>query len=270
MRTIMHLSDLHFGRVHRPTLAPLAAAIDTIKPDFIAISGDLTQRARPGQFREARGFLDALPSPYLVVPGNHDVPLYNLAARFGNPLGRYRRFITDDLTPRFLDDELAVLGINTARATVTKGGRVNQRQVSEICAEFDGLAGTQTRIVVTHHPFDLPEGASETDLVGRARMAMAAFAKCGVDLFLSGHLHLTRTGSTARYKIPGYTALVVQAGTAISTRQRGEENAFNLIRIERPLITVESHVWQPAVLRFALTESAAFRHSTAEGWVRAA
>jgi 3',5'-cyclic AMP phosphodiesterase CpdA len=270
MRTIVHLSDLHFGRVHRPALDPLAAAIAAIKPDLVAVSGDLTQRARVSQFREARAFLDGLPARYLVVPGNHDVPLYNVALRFGSPLGRYRRWITDDLTPSVIDEEMAVLGINTTRALVQKGGRVNERQVSELCAEFDGVAGDQTRIVVTHHPFDLPEGASETNLVGRARMAMAKFAKCGVDLFLSGHLHLTRTGSTARYKIPGYAALVVQAGTAISTRQRGEENSFNLIRIERPKITVESHVWQPAVLRFALTESAEFRHSSAEGWTSAA
>ena len=270
MRTIVHLSDLHFGRVHRPALKPLADAVAAIQPDLVAVSGDLTQRARTSQFKEARAFLDSLSAKYLVVPGNHDVPLYNVALRFGDPLGRYRRYITDDLTPSFIDDEMAVLGINTARALVAKGGRVNERQVAEICAEFDRAAGDQARIVVTHHPFDVPDGHAETDLVGRARMAMAAFAKCGVDLFLSGHLHLTRTGSTARYKIPGYSALVIQAGTAVSSRVRGEENAFNLIRIERPRITVESHVWQAAVMRFALTESAEFRHSPAEGWVSAA
>ena len=99
MRTIIHLSDLHFGRVHRPALAPLAAAIERIKPDFIAISGDLTQRARPGQFREARAFLDALPAPYLVVPGNHDVPLYNVVQRVLKPLAKYRRIVSTDLEP---------------------------------------------------------------------------------------------------------------------------------------------------------------------------
>ncbi len=270
MRTIVHLSDLHFGRVHRPTLEPLARAIADLKPSLVAVSGDLTQRARVSQFKEAKAFLDALPAPYLVVPGNHDVPLYNLFARFSGPLNRYRALITDDLTPSFIDDEIAVLGINTTRAMVTKGGRVNERQIDAICEDFAQLPGDRTRVVVTHHPFDLPEDAPEHDLVGRARMAMSMFAKSSVDLFLSGHLHLTRTGSTERYRIPGYSALVIQAGTAISNRQRGcEENAFNFIRIERPRITVESHVWQPSALRFALTESAAFRHSDAEGWLPA-
>jgi 3',5'-cyclic AMP phosphodiesterase CpdA len=202
------------------------------------------------------------------VPGNHDIPLINLLTRFAQPLTRFKRYITDDLTPSFVDAEIAVLGINTARSLTHKGGRVNQAQVSEICAQFNDLAGDQTRIVVTHHPFDIPEAAEETDLVGRAKMAMRAFAQCGVDLFLAGHLHLTHHGSTARYKIPGFSALAVQAGTATSTRGRGEENSFNLIRVQRPTITIESYVWQPAALNFAHTDSAMFRH-TPQGWAPA-
>ena len=140
--------------------------------------------------------------------------------------------------------------------------------MSEICAAFDQLAGGQTRIVVTHHPFDVPGAAGEDDLVGRARKAMHAFAKCGVDVFLAGHLHRTHHGSTARYHIPGYSALAVQAGTATSNRGRGEENSFNLIRVDRPHITIESYVWQPAALHFAHTDSAVFQR-TPLGWAPA-
>ena len=268
MRTIVHLSDLHFGRVHMPTLAPLRAAVEAVHPDLVAISGDLTQRARTAQFKEARAFLDSLPHPQIVVPGNHDVPLFNVVTRVAQPLARYRRYITDDLAPSFVDDEIAVLGLNTTRSFVHKGGRVNERQLSEICDDFGRLAGSQTRIVVTHHPFDIPEGAKESDIVGRARVAMAMFATCGVDLFLAGHLHLTHHGNTARYQIPGYSALAVQAGTATSTRGRGEENSFNLIRVERPRIAIESHAWQPSALRFALTDTSVFTHSAA-GWAPA-
>jgi len=95
MRTIVHLSDLHFGKVHRARLEPLAQAVTTIAPDLVAVSGDLTQRARLGQFREAKSFLATLPLPQVVVPGNHDVPLFNLALRFGDPLGRFRRLHQD-------------------------------------------------------------------------------------------------------------------------------------------------------------------------------
>lgn len=267
MRLIAHLSDLHFGTVHLPTLAPLRVALHAIQPHVVAISGDLTQRARVSQFREAREFLDSLPRPQIVVPGNHDVPLYNVFARFAEPLSRYQRYITGDLSPSFIDDEIAVMGVNTARSLTFKGGRVSQRQATRACTAFDGLSGAQTRIVVTHHPFDVPADGDEDDLVGRSRMAMQAFAKCGVDLFLSGHLHRTHHGSTStRYKIPGHSALVIHAGTATSTRGRGEENSFNLIRIDRPRISVETHVWQPSALNFALTRSLEFRHAE-KGWV---
>jgi predicted phosphodiesterase len=109
-----------------------------------------------------------------------------------------------------------------------------------------------TKIIVTHHPFDVPEGHErEADLVGRAQMAMEALATCGADVLLSGHLHVSHTGHTAkRYKISGYSALVVQAGTATSTRSRGETNSFNRLVIDGPQIDVERWAWQPAQASF--------------------
>src|SRR6267143_7245922 len=108
MRTLVHLSDLHFGRVDERLIDPLISAVTEINPDLVAVSGDLTQRARSHQFREARAFLDALPQPQIVVPGNHDVPLHNLFTRFLQPLYKYRRYITNDLQPFFTDEEIAV------------------------------------------------------------------------------------------------------------------------------------------------------------------
>src|SRR3954469_2042372 len=98
MRTIIHLSDLHFGRTDPSVVEPLVATVAELRPDAIAVSGDLTQRARGEQFREARAFLDRLPPvPQIVVPGNHDVPLWNAFKRFAQPLANFRRYITADL-----------------------------------------------------------------------------------------------------------------------------------------------------------------------------
>lgn len=268
MRSLVHLSDLHFGRVDPAVVGPLIETVKGLKPDLIAVSGDLTQRARSGQFKAARTFLDALPQPQIVVPGNHDVPMHNVFARFMRPLNKYRRFITPELRPAYADDEIVVIGVNTARSLTIKGGRINAAQVAwmreKLCAYPDEIV----KIVVTHHPFDLPEGHDETDLVGRSRMAMGAFAVCGADLFLAGHLHVSHTGHTApRYQISGHSALVVQAGTATSTRGRGENNSFNLLLLDHPRIVVERFEWRASLTAFAPAKKESFQH-TVDGWIR--
>ena len=201
MRTLVHLSDLHFGRVDPALIRPLISLIAQVKPDVVVVSGDLTQRARAEQFEEARRFLGALPQPQIVVPGNHDVPLYNVFRRFLRPLGNYRRYITADLEPFHADDEIAVLGINTARSLTIKDGRINQAQLTRVATKLAGLAPAIVKVIVTHHPFDLPVGQNKDELVGRAPMAMAVLANFGADLLLAGHLHVAHTGSTERYAI---------------------------------------------------------------------
>lgn len=268
MRRIAHLSDLHFDRVNRQTLEPLARAVASWQPHLVIVSGDLTQRARTGQFRGARALLDLLPSPQLVVPGNHDVPFFNVAARFLRPLTNYRHVISDDLEPSFVDDEMAVLGVNTARSLAFKGGRISRAQVARVGAAFGQVGERRTRIVVTHHPFDLPPGVPARDLVGGAPRAMRDFATWGVDLFLSGHLHMAHAGSTMRYAIEGYTAIVIQAGTATSNRTRGEVNSFNLIEVDEGLIGNHTWTWRPEAGEFRATEARHFTRS-AHRWVPA-
>jgi 3',5'-cyclic AMP phosphodiesterase CpdA len=267
MRTLVHLSDLHFGRIDAAVIEPLMARVAAIRPDVVVVSGDLTQRAKAKEFEAARTFLDRLPTPRIVVPGNHDVPLYRVWERFLSPLGKYRRFVTDDLAPLFVDDEIAVLGVNTARSLTFKHGRINEAQITTIRERFDPLPAALTRIVVTHHPFDLPDESGEARLVGRAGLAMAAFAACGVDLLLAGHFHTSQTGETSRrHPLPGYSALVVQAGTATSTRGRGEANAFNVLRVQGERIDVERQVWQPETGAFATGRTEAFRRE-ASRWI---
>ena len=217
MRTIVHLSDLHFGKIDEATLAPLAQLVHRIAPDVLVVSGDLTQRARSEQFEQARAYLDSLPGPQIIVPGNHDISLYNVFRRFLAPLDRYKRYITDDLSPSYVDNEIAVIGVNTARSLTFKDGRVNKEQIAEIRRQLSGIDRDLTRIVVTHHPFDLPESADESDLVNRAPMAMKVFAECGVDILLSGHMHTSHAKSTSeRYEFDEVTSEVWQYRSDLS------------------------------------------------------
>ncbi|MDQ3010774.1 MAG: metallophosphoesterase [Acidobacteriota bacterium] len=255
MRTLVHLSDIHFGHIDYATIDPLIRTIWQIKPDVVAVSGDLTQRARAKQFQEARTFLDALPKPQIVVPGNHDVPLHNIFARFLSPLRKYRRYITDDLQPFYLDDEIAVLGLNTARSLTIKDGRVNEEQIAHIRERLCPLGDSVVSLLVTHHPFDLPEG-SNGELAGRSRQAMQMLDGCGADLLLSGHLHLTSIA--ARYASPEHSIVLVQAGTATSTRGRGESNSFNVLRIENPRVQIERWGWEPQTQIFSIANKEQF------------
>ena len=268
MKTLVHLSDLHFGRTDPEVVAALTAGVEAARPDLIAVSGDLTQRARAWQFKEAREFLDGLPKvPRIVVPGNHDVPLWNVFKRFLAPLDNFRRYITDDLEPFYADEEIVALGVNTARSLTTKHGRINEQQIARMRERFCTYADNVTKLVVTHHPFDVPAG-HERELVGRAALAMEALAACGADVLLAGHLHMSHTGHTAkRYRIEGHSALVVQAGTAASTRVRGEANSFNVLKIRHPFVNVVRLAWAEAPKTFNTASSEHFRH-TPDGWAR--
>jgi len=267
MRTLIHLSDLHFGRVDPTILAPLVKFIGEIKPDVVAVSGDLTQRARTAEFVAAREFLASIPFPQIVVPGNHDVPLHNIISRFARSLDHYTRYISADLQPSYADSEIVVAGVNTARAWTWKDGRINQPQLEKLRALLQAAPSRATKIVVTHHPFDLPAGASGR-VVGRSRLAMKTLAECGVDLLLAGHFHIADTTQTAkRYKTSGYSAIIVSSGTSTSTRGRGQPNSFNVIRIDRPNLTIERRTWQPTSGLFDVLSVEMFRHTGSE-WAR--
>jgi 3',5'-cyclic AMP phosphodiesterase CpdA len=266
MRTLVHLSDLHFGRVNPVVAEVLRQTVSDLRPDILVVSGDFTQRARSGQFRAARAFLDLLPRPQLIVPGNHDVPLHNVIARFFTPLRKFRRHMTDDLQPSYVDEEIAVIGTDTTRSFTIGGGGIRKRELHRIRELLKEIAQSVVRILVAHHPFDEPHAGAP---FGRARPgpeAVEQLACEGIDIFLTGHLHVTFAGPTAkRYNIGGRSAIIVEAGTATSTRVRGEPNAFNVLRIDRQTITVEHLVWDAAARAFIKGEVQRFAHS-ADGW----
>lgn len=271
MRTVLHLSDLHFNKVDPRKADAVLEAARTLAPHLVVISGDLTQRARSRQFIAARRFLDQLPKPQMVVPGNHDIPTWNIWNRVMDPLTHYRQYISPNLEPTFMDTELIAVGVNTTRVLTSKYGRINALQIRAAAEHLRRGEGDVTRMIVAHHPFDVPASDDQKDLVGRSALAMRTFARSGVDLFLGGHLHRASINDTARrYRIAGHSALVVQAGTAISGRLRGEANSWNVLRIfpataqHARRIEITPYVWDGCA-HFAPAAVHAFRH-TPEGW----
>ena len=258
MKTLAHISDLHFGRIDPCVVEGLLADITARRPDLIVISGDLVQRAKVSHFRQARAFLQRLPFPYLVVPGNHDIPVYNVVRRFLNPLGNYKRYISKDLSPFHVDSEIAVLGINTARSAIMdfSEGRMNKAQIRRIREVFCDMPDTVFKVLFTHHPFLPPPDAPRTKLVGRAKLALPALEACGIDLLLAGHLHRAYSGDIMTHHTQvARSILVAQASTATSTRLRNEANAYNLITIAQPRVTFEVRSWEGAAFTGGLVST---------------
>jgi 3',5'-cyclic AMP phosphodiesterase CpdA len=252
MKLIAHVSDLHFGAHIPAVVEALAADLVAASPTLLVVSGDLTQRARTRQFLAARRFLDAIPFPTVVVPGNHDVPLFDAIRRFLSPLARFRRHIGPHVDPFFAVDGLAVLGLNTARSNTWKDGRLSLAQVDRIRQALCPVPPPTTKVLVTHHPFLPPPWDESPPLVGRAGLALRAAEDCGVDLLLAGHLHHGYTGDIRSHHLDvRRSILVAQAGTATSHRVRNEPNSYILIAVAPATVGFGLRVFDGRVFREA-------------------
>jgi 3',5'-cyclic AMP phosphodiesterase CpdA len=250
MRTIVHLSDIHFGKDDPPVVEGCVADVAAQEPSLVVMSGDFTQRARAWQYKDAVTFMGRLPQPQLVVPGNHDIPLFNLFDRFLRPLRNYRRYVTTDLRPVYQDEELLVVGINTARSwTWThdgfwKDGRISEEQLLDIKLRACELPATVFKIVVTHHPFIPPPGERIHGIVHGAKRALDQMEQCNIDMCLAGHLHMGYSGDVrTHHEAVKRSIISVQAGTATSTRRRNEPNAYNVITINPDRVTIQVRTW---------------------------
>lgn len=260
---IAHLSDLHFGAEDPSLTEPLAEDIAAALPTVVAVSGDVTQRAKPIEFAAAKMWLEGLPGAKVIVPGNHDVPLWDVLRRAVRPLERYRRLLDAETDPVWEDDRLLVIGVNTARSLTISRGRISDEQVASIRARLGADQPRRTRVLVAHHPF-IP---ARHGLVGRGRGAIDAFASAGLDLVLAGHHHTVFAGSLGDWHVGlASSVLVSHASTALSHRRRGEANGWTRIAVTRETIAFDVREWNGT--RFHSASHAKFRRATS-GWLRA-
>lgn len=228
MSILLQISDTHFGAEQPLVVDALVTLVRQQLPDLLVMSGDITQRATPAQFRAARAFTDRLAVPVLAVPGNHDIPLFDLWARLRRPYARYSAAFGDDLEPVHCSPDLMVVCVNTTRAWRHKRGQTSRLQVDRVVRLLRGAQHAQLRVVVVHQPAAVTRADDLPDrLLGHA-VALQHWAAAGADLVMGGHIHLPYVKPLHGLARPIW---VVQAGTAVSSRLReGLPNSVNLLR----------------------------------------
>ncbi|MCH9646926.1 MAG: metallophosphoesterase [Deltaproteobacteria bacterium] len=244
----LHISDVHFGPPHRPEVAEgVLRLVDERKPDVVVLSGDLTQRAKPDQFRQARRFVDRISAPTIVVPGNHDVPLYRVWERFLAPFGAYRKYFADELEPILELEDLVMVGVNTAHGLTLKDGKITLPRLQEISRYFRQVPEETYKVIVAHHQLIPPPSFGTQRVLHRAHEAVEVFSDSGVDLVLSGHMHQTYIGSSEEFYPRGMRGVrIVHSGTTTSNRGRGVErkkNTCNWISVDEGSLFIAHLLW---------------------------
>jgi len=260
MPIILHISDLHFGPHYVPEAGEALQHIaPSLEADAIVVSGDFSQRAKRQQFEHARSFIDRLPNkPHLLIPGNHDVPLYRVAERLIKPHSLYRELIHPELNPVLELDGMVLAGLDsTSPRRAISNGRIHRDQLEHCAKVFANVPPPTTRIVVAHHHFAPGPDYLYDRTMPRARRAIECFVDLGVEMILGGHLHRSYIGNSLDF-FPGTHRdrgiIIVQCGTTTSSRGRGrerDENTFNLIDVSRDFLTVTHYMYFEAPGQFA-------------------
>jgi 3',5'-cyclic AMP phosphodiesterase CpdA len=237
MSLLLHISDTHFGTEQEPVVDALRRLTHELRPDVVVLSGDITQRARTAQFAAAREFCDSLGvANLLTLPGNHDIPLYNVFARLFDPYGGYRAAFGRELEPELELEDLLVVCVNTTRPNRHKDGEVSRSQIERVSQRLRKARRDQLRVVVTHQPACVMREEDEKDRLHGGHRAVQAWSKAGADLVLGGHIHLPyMTDLCARVKGTERAMFCLQAGTAVSHRVRfNTPNSVNVLRWSAP------------------------------------
>ena len=253
---LMHISDLHAGWPFNPHLAALVAEeAHTLKPDLLVVSGDLVQRADFAiQWQVITSYLRQLPEPKLIIPGNHDVPLWNVFNRVFRPYSRYRKYISHDLNPVFELPGLVVVGGCTAHGLTIDGGKLSRAQMQRLEATLRTYPEDVCKVAVLHHHVVNPPGSEGRRMISNAHEAVELLDRCGVELLLCGHIHVSYIGTTMDVR-PDLRqgTIICQSGTTTSTRGKGREagkNSYNVIEIEDTVIRVAQHLYLEDAGRF--------------------
>jgi 3',5'-cyclic AMP phosphodiesterase CpdA len=254
MTLLLQVSDPHFGTERPAVVAALEELVRAERPDVLLLSGDITQRATRAQFAAAGAFVERLQVPrVLAIPGNHDIPLFNLPARLFWPYARIRRAFGDELEPEFENEQLLVLALNTTRRWRHVDGELSEAQIERVAQRVAKSPAAQVRLVVVHQPVAVTRPEDVHNLLHGAEPALRRWAEVGVDAVLGGHIHLPFV-LQLQTQMPALPRPIwaVQAGTAISHRLRAEaDNSVNLIRVgSARRLQVERWDFQPATQRF--------------------
>jgi len=255
MRKIVHISDLHFGTEDEKVLNSLIDDINNASPDLIAVSGDLTQRARTKEYLKAKSFLEHLNFPQIIIPGNHDIPLYNLLGRIRNPFKKFDTYFDRELR-EYNDDHLYVVGLNSVRNLRWKSGKLSSKQLEIGTAEFGESDKNIVRILVIHH--NLFHISSRRDAVKlfKSKLLREWLMKNHIDLVLFGHDHKSMIEPVLFDEDELVDFILIQAGTATSKRTRGVPNSYNVITLDNLLMTVMVQTFNAN--RFETTSEAKF------------
>jgi len=228
MSVLLQISDTHFGTEQPQVVEALVALAAEVSPDLVVLSGDITQRARPAQFRAAKAFVDRLGAPVLAIPGNHDIALFDLWARLTRPYARYATAFGAELEPVHSTQDLLVIGVNTTRAWRHKNGEVSAAQIDRVAKLLAAASPRQLRMVVVHQPVAVTQAQDRANLMRGHSAATRAWSAAGADLVMGGHIHLPYALELQGLPRPLW---VVQAGTAVSSRTRpGVPNSVNVLR----------------------------------------
>jgi 3',5'-cyclic AMP phosphodiesterase CpdA len=232
MSLLLQFSDTHFGTEQPKVVEALVRLVDDLAPRVLVYSGDITQRARRAQFDAARHFCSRLGSrKMMVLPGNHDIPLFNLPGRIFRPYAGFTRAFGDDFQPVIETLNMVVIGVTTTRPWRHKNGQVSDEQIESVCARLRQTPRAKLRVVVTHQPVAVLREGDEHDRLRNADAAIMKWSDAGADVILGGHIHLPYVlALKTRYPALPRRLWCVQAGTAVSSRTReGIPNSVNVI-----------------------------------------